>query len=116
MDHVAYFGLGLRRERAYVLRQAPQLLVGEELLIDQVGERRHRRAVQPGAQPPVNILHRAAAAEPPTLVQIGGEYREVGIVLQGRRPWAIAPPLVPLPLSAPHPVLQLPPPPPRSVR
>src|SRR6266853_104515 len=36
MDHVAYFGLGLRRERPYVLRQAPQLLVGEELLIDQV--------------------------------------------------------------------------------
>src|SRR6266852_3553426 len=107
MDHVAYFGRGLRRERAYVLRQAPQLLVGQELLIDQVGERRHRRAVQPRAQPPVDVFHRAAAPEPPILAQIGRENWEVGIVLQGRGRWAIAPPLVAVALAAPDGIVHL---------
>src|SRR4029077_17012102 len=79
----------------------PQLLVGEELLIDQVGERRHRRAVQPRAQPPVDILHRAPAPEPPILVQIGGENREVGVVLERRRRGTVAPPLVAVTLAAP---------------
>jgi len=101
MDDIAHVGRGRRGERAHVLREAPQLFVGQELLVDQVGERRHRRAVQPRAQPPVDVFHRTAAAEPPILVQVGGEDREVGVVLERRRRGTVAPPWSPWHLRHP---------------
>src|SRR3989454_3426632 len=109
MDHVAYFGRGLRRERAYVLRQAPQLLVGRNLLIDRVGNGGQGGPARPGARPPEDVSPGPATTDPPILMQIGGEDREVGVVLERRRRGAVAPPLIAVALAATDRVVELPP-------
>src|SRR2546427_12520444 len=83
-----------RRETADVLREAPQLGLRKEFLIEEIAERRHRRAVQPGAQAVVDILDSAAAIEAPVFVQVRREHRVPGVILErgSRRP--VAPALI----------------------
>src|SRR2546430_14086053 len=88
----------------------PQLLIGQELLVDQIRKRRHRRAVEPGAEPPVDVRRARAATEPPVLVQVRGEDRLTGVGLERRRGGAVPPPRLAMALPAPHPVRELPPP------
>src|SRR5438552_7188840 len=81
-----------RRETADVLRDAPQLGLREEFLIQEIAERRHRRAVQPGAQAVVDVPDSAAAIEAPAFVQVRREHRVAGVILErgSRRPVAAA--------------------------
>src|SRR5947208_16993057 len=75
-------------------------LVGQKLLLDQVGERRHGRAVEPGAQPVIDVLDGAAAAEAPVLVQVGRVDGEASVVLERGRRGAVASSLITVALVA----------------
>src|SRR5439155_17400858 len=96
-----------RRQAAHVLRQPPQLLVGQELLVDQVGEGRHRRTVEAGAQPAVDVGAGRATAESPALMEIRGEDRESRVILERRRGGPVASPLIAMTLAAPDGVVEL---------
>src|SRR5918992_6070262 len=80
----------LRRQAADVLRNTPQLLVGDDLRVDYVGERGHRRSVEPRPQPAIDVLHRAATVEAPARVEVGGEDRLIPVIGEGRGRRSIA--------------------------
>ncbi len=81
-DHFSHHGRLGRRQTAHVLGYVPELLFGHEFRVEQVGERRHRRAIQTGAQSPVDVFDRAAAIEIPVLAQVRWSRREVQVILQ----------------------------------
>ena len=91
-DHLGDARRVLGSEAAHVVREVPQLFVGDDPGVDQVGERRHRRPVQTGAQPLVDVLDRAAAVEVPVLGQVRRVGGHPGVVDEGWRGGAIAPP------------------------
>ena len=113
VDDVAHFKRSIGRQAPHVLREPPELLVGQELLVDQIGERRHRRGVEPRPQAAVNIPDRGAAPEPPVLVQVRREDWLAGVVVEvrGRRP--VPPPLLTVTLEAVDRVVELAPDPQR---
>ena len=108
MDDIAHHGRFFGREAADVLRHAPQLLVGQELVLDEIAERRHRGAVEAGAQPVVDVLHRAAAVEAPVLVQIRREDWVLCVVFEGRRGRSVTAPLITMTLAAADRIVELP--------
>src|SRR5260221_4286702 len=95
------------RQAAHVLGDPPQLLVREELLLEQIAERRHRRAVEPGAQAMIDVLDCAATVEAPILAQVRGEDWPAGVVLQRGRRGPVAAALVAVALAAPDRVVEL---------
>ena len=107
MNHVPDLGRFGGRQGADVLREPPELLVGQELLVDQIRERRHRGAIQARAQPVIDCLDAAPAAEPPVLMQVGREDREARVVLQRRRGGAVAPTLVAVAFAAADGIVEL---------
>ncbi len=97
------------RQRAHVLGEPPQLVLRQELLVDQVRERRHRRAVEPGAQAAIDVSGRAAAVEAPVLGEVRREDRLARVVLEGRRRRTVAAALVAVALAAADRVVEQPP-------
>src|SRR5262245_47029305 len=73
----------------------PSLLRGEA-----VGERRHRRAVEPSAHRPEDILARRPTPEGPALREIGRAYRMPELVHQRWRRRSVAPTEVAVALQA----------------
>ena len=90
----------LRGKAAHVLRDAPQLGLRQEFLLEEVAEGRHRRAVQARAEPVIDVFDAATAVETPILMQVGGEHRMAGVVLQRRRGGPVAPALVAVAFAA----------------
>src|SRR5713226_822282 len=107
VDDVSHHWRLFGREAADVLRDAPQLLVSEKLVLQEVAERRHRCAVEPGAQAVVDVLHATAAVEPPVFVQIGGEDRVLCVVLERGRRRTVPASLVTVTLAAADRVVEL---------
>ena len=108
MDHVSHDGRLGRRQAADILRDAPQLGFGKEFLLEQIAERRHRRAVEPGAQAVVDVLDGPAAVEAPVLVQVGCEHRVTGVILERWRRGTVAAALVAVAFAAADGVVELP--------
>ena len=109
VDHVPHLRRLGGRERAHVLREPPQLLVGQEFLVDQIGEGGHRRPVEAGAQPAVDVRGRRTATEPPALVEVGRVDREPGVILERRRGRSVAVPLVAMAFAAADGIVKQPP-------
>ena len=74
------------RERDDEVRDRPALLG-----LKGIGERRHRRAVEPRAHRPEDVLAGRASAEGPALREVRGAYRMAQVVLQGWSRRSVAP-------------------------
>src|SRR4051812_18547472 len=81
---LARLGRLLRREAVDVLRHAPELLVGDELILNGILERWHWCAVETGAETGVDRVDRIAAAEFPILREISRANRIPVVVFQRR--------------------------------
>ena len=90
----------LGRERTDVLREVPELLLGDHALPHRIGERRHRRPRQPRLEARVDLLDARPAVEPPRAGEVGGADRLVPIVGQRRRRHPVAAPRRPVALEA----------------
>jgi hypothetical protein len=97
---LAHLGRLLGGEATHVPRDAPELLVRDQSALDRVGERRHRRAVEPRAKTHVDVAHRRSAGEEPALRQVGRADRVIPVVGQRRRRVAIAAPGIAVALEA----------------
>ena len=79
------FGRLFRREAMYVLRDPPQLLVGDELILNSVLERWHRRAIEARAQTRIDVRDATTATKLPVLGEIRWPNRIAVVVLERRR-------------------------------
>src|SRR5204863_2647533 len=77
------------------------------LVLDQVAERGHRRAVEAGAQAMVDVFDRAAAVEPPVFVQVGRKDGMAGVVLECGRRRTVTAPLIAMALAAADGIVEL---------
>src|SRR5207253_3393396 len=87
----------------------PQLGLREEFLLEEIAKRRHRRAVESGAQPVVDILDSTSSIEAPVLVQVRCEHRVSGVILERWRRGTITAALIAVAFAAADRVIKLPP-------